>query len=328
MNSQYSLKDKISAHIELLDPITWVGVLQGVICGAIASGEFKLDTYHIGMLALLTLLLGPLGTGFAQSINDYYDRDLDKVNDPVRPIPSGRVTVGEARVNWIIAGFLMLAVGAFLSFYIGGTRGVVMGIIVIVGFVLAYTYSAPPFTLKRNVLVSGPAVGISYSLITWIAGNVLYSDLKSEVVWMAVINALIATGLIFLNDFKSVEGDRKQGMKSLPVMFGTLKTYVVSFILIDVPFSAFVVLAFVWQFQFLFYFSLVSFLIILVAQYLLYADPKEGVMGTEKMVQDVLGDVISRSEVKEHKAYLRYLIVNNFLYIVNVVIAAVMIAKR
>lgn len=124
------------------------------------------------------------------------------------------------------------------------------------------------------MLLSAPAVGISYSLITWIAGNLLYADLRIEVVWMAVINAFIAVGLIFLNDFKAIEGDRAQGLKSLPVMIGVRGTYLVAFSLIDLAFGTFVYLMWAWEFNLMFYFSLASFIIIVVTQILLYRDPE------------------------------------------------------
>jgi 4-hydroxybenzoate polyprenyltransferase len=43
------------------------------------------------------LLAGPLLTGYTQTINDWYDRDIDAINEPYRPIPSGRISEGEVR---------------------------------------------------------------------------------------------------------------------------------------------------------------------------------------------------------------------------------------
>lgn len=328
-NRAFSPVEKLKAHLELLDPITWVGVLQGIVCGAIASGQMKFTIQHLGEFALLALLFGPLGTGFSQSVNDYYDRDLDRVNEPTRPIPSGRISEKEAFWNWIIVGIMVLLVSGFFAYYLGGMRGGVLFLLSIFGLIMGYIYSAPPFKLKNNVLLSAPAVGISYSLITWIAGNLLYADLRTEVVWMAVINACIAVGLIFLNDFKAIEGDRAQGLKSLPVMIGVRGTYLVAFSLIDLAFGTFVYLMYAWEFTLMFYFSLTSFLIILVTQVMLYLDPEDGASALENTIQKTgLRNVVGKSDVKTHKSYLRYLVVNNGLYVLNVIFASLLIAQK
>jgi bacteriochlorophyll c synthase len=302
-NRVLSPLEKLKAHLELLDPITWVGVLQGIVCGAIASGQMSLTVQHIGEFALLTLLFGPLGTGFSQSVNDYYDRDLDRINEPTRPIPSGRLSEKEAKWNWIVVGIIVLFVSGFFAHYLGGVRGGMIFLLSVFGLIMGYIYSAPPFKLKNNVLLSAPAVGISYSLITWIAGNLLYADLRSEVVWMAVINAFIAVGLIFLNDFKAIEGDRAQGLKSLPVMIGVRGTYLVAFSLIDLAFGTFgtfVYLMWAWEFTVMFYFSLVSFLIILTTQVMLYRDPEDGASAIEDAVQKTgLKNVIKKRHWKK-----------------------------
>jgi bacteriochlorophyll c synthase len=328
-NAAISPIEKLKAHLELLDPITWVGVLQGIVCGAIASGQMKFNLQHLGEFALLTLLFGPLGTGFSQSVNDYYDRDLDRINEPTRPIPSGRVSEKEALWNWIVVGFIVILVSGFFAHYLGGMRGGVLFLLSVFGLIMGYIYSAPPFKLKNNVLLSAPAVGISYSLITWIAGNLLYADLRIEVVWMAVINAFIAVGLIFLNDFKAIEGDRAQGLKSLPVMIGVRGTYLVAFTLIDLSFGTFVYLMYSWEFTLMFYFSLVSFIIIVTTQILLYHDPEDGASALENAIQKTgLKNVIGKSDVKTHKSYLRYLVVNNGLYVLNVIFASILIAQK
>ncbi|ACF13053.1 bacteriochlorophyll/chlorophyll synthetase [Chloroherpeton thalassium ATCC 35110] len=327
VRADLTLKDKIKAHIELLDPVTWISAVQGLLCGAIASGEMQLSFEHVGLLVALIMLYGPLGTGFSQSINDYYDRFLDKVNEPTRPIPSGRISEKEAVWNWVIVGILSVSLGVWLGLQFEGERRFVIIASIIVGLIMGYIYSAPPFKLKRNVLTSAPAVGISYSLITWLSGNALYADIRIEVVYMALINALMTIGLIFLNDFKSVEGDRAGGLKSLPVMIGPRNTYVVSFFFVDLPFIWFIYLMHQWGFTFMFYFSAVSLVIIFVMQMVLYFDPKDGAKALDASVKGMgFESFVGKSDVKEHKSFLRYLIVNNGLYLINVFAASYMLS--
>lgn len=64
-------------------------LLVGVLCGAAASGNFEWTPENVAKSALCMVMSGPLLTGYTQTINDYYDREIDAINEPYRPIPSG-----------------------------------------------------------------------------------------------------------------------------------------------------------------------------------------------------------------------------------------------
>lgn len=148
-DQQVSLGKKIQAHIELADPVTWISPSIVCLCGSIASGYalgFNMAEPRHWALALLgALMAGPLGTGFSQSINDYYDRELDAINDPARPIPAGLVTLQEARLNWILLG--LATVGVSLVF---GNPWIVL--LAVLGIILSVIYSVPPIKLKKTFL--------------------------------------------------------------------------------------------------------------------------------------------------------------------------------
>ena len=61
----------------------------GVLCGAAASGQFTWTPENVAKSVVCMIMSGPLLTGYTQTINDYYDRELDAINEPYRPIPSG-----------------------------------------------------------------------------------------------------------------------------------------------------------------------------------------------------------------------------------------------
>ena len=73
------------------EPATGKAV-AGVLCGAAASGQFEWTPESVAKSALCMVMSGPLLTGYTQTINDYYDREIDAINEPYRPIPSGRST--------------------------------------------------------------------------------------------------------------------------------------------------------------------------------------------------------------------------------------------
>lgn len=276
VSGRLSFTDKVRAHLEILDPVTWISVFPCLAGGVMASGSM-LPTVHDYMLLLgLFLMFGPLGTGFSQTINDYYDLELDRINEPTRPIPSGRLSEREALWNSVVVCLLALAIGIFLGIYIGGTRGLIITSSIIAGLIVAYLYSAPPFKLKKNILTSAPAVGFSYSFITWFSANALFSEIRPEVYYLSVLNFFMAIALIILNDFKSAEGDKEGGLKSLTVMIGAKKTFLVSFIIIDLVFIAFAWLEYSWGFYHLVGLMLGGLVLNLVLQYKLYRDPKGG----------------------------------------------------
>lgn len=80
-------------RLQLMKPITWIPLIWGVVCGAAASGKYEWKLEHILIAAACMLMSGPLLAGYTQTINDFYDRDLDAINEPYRPIPSGAISV-------------------------------------------------------------------------------------------------------------------------------------------------------------------------------------------------------------------------------------------
>ncbi len=319
---------KIKAHLELLDPVTWISVFPCLAGGVMGSGAMQ-PTLHDHLLLLsLFVIYGPLGTGFSQSVNDYYDLDLDRVNEPTRPIPSGRLSKKEALWNWSIILSVAILLGAWISLHIGGERGLVFALCLLTGLLLGYLYSAPPFKLKKNIFLSAPAVGLSYGFITYLSANALFSGIRPEVVGLAVLNFFMAVALIIMNDFKSKEGDEQSGMKSLAVMVGSRNTFLVAFLIIDLVFALFAIFAWHWGFHLLMYVILLSLAVNIFVQIPIYRDPGTGASFMQLAVDDGFGNAIGKSEVKEHNAFLRFQVVNNILFLINQFAAAALIGIK
>lgn len=326
--SRTGFVNKLRAHLELLDPVTWISVFPCLAGGVMASGAMQASVQDYLFLLLLFLMYGPLGTGFSQTINDYYDLELDRINEPTRPIPSGRLTEKEALLNSIVVCVLALGTGIFLALSVGGTRGMIIISSIIAGLVVAYIYSAPPLKLKKNILTSAPAVGFSYSFITFLSANAVFSEIRPEAVWLAVLNFFMAIALIIMNDFKSAKGDEESGLKSLTVMIGAKNTFLVAFAIIDIVFALFAWLTFSWGFTVLMYVILVSLIANIVIQVKLYKDPQQGLSFMQHAVDDGFGNAIGKSDVQEHNAFLRYQVANNLLFLVNLLVAAGMVGVR
>jgi chlorophyll synthase len=198
--------------LELLKPVTWFPPMWAFFCGVVSSGVPVAERWQF--LALGVLLTGPLVCGTSQAVNDWFDRHVDAINEPDRPIPSGRI--GGRWGLWIaLAGtFLSIAVSALLGPWVVAAT--------LFGLFLAWGYSAPPLRLKRSGWWGPLACAFAYEGLTWFTGAaVMQGALPSlPVLLLAALYALGAFGIMTLNDFKAVEGDRQMGIASLPVTLG------------------------------------------------------------------------------------------------------------
>ena len=105
------------ALVELLKPITWFPPMWAFLCGAVSSGQGLID--RPWLLVAGVLLAGPLVCGASQVVNDWFDREVDAINEPERPIPSGRVP-GSWGLLWAIVWTALSALwGAALGFWVG-----------------------------------------------------------------------------------------------------------------------------------------------------------------------------------------------------------------
>ncbi|MFK7994700.1 MAG: chlorophyll synthase ChlG [Granulosicoccus sp.] len=205
-----------SAVLELLKPITWFPPMWAFACGVVSSGMSVRE--HWATLLLGVLLTGPLVCATSQAVNDWFDRHVDAINEPNRPIPSGRVPGRWGLYIGIVWTVLSLVVAAYL--------GIVVLCAAILGLCLAWSYSAPPFRLKQNAWYGSAACGACYEGLPWVTGAavMLAGALPdSKIFIVAVLYSIGAHGIMTLNDFKAVEGDSALGLKSLPVMMGTQK---------------------------------------------------------------------------------------------------------
>ncbi len=206
-------RPQAGAMFELLHPVTWFPPMWAFACGVVSSGEPVLE--RLGIVFLGVLLAGPLVCGASQVVNDWFDRHVDAINEPQRPIPSGRVPGSWGLYYAILWSALSIWVGYLLGPWVFGAT--------IVGVFLAWAYSAPPLRLKLNGWWGNTAVGFSYEGLAWVTGAAAMAGgamPAPEVLVLAVLYSLGAHGIMTLNDFKAIEGDRHTGVRSIPVQLG------------------------------------------------------------------------------------------------------------
>ncbi len=227
-----------SALLELLKPVTWFPPMWAFGCGVVASGAASWS--NAPLIALGILLTGPLVCGMSQAVNDWFDRHVDAINEPHRPIPSGRMPGRSGLYVAIGWSALSLAVGSVLGAW--GFAATVLAV------VMAWIYSAPPLRLKQNGWWGNLACGLSYETLPWITATAVLAQAAPDprVVLVAVLYGLGAHGIMTLNDFKSIEGDTRFGLRSLPVILGAPRAAKLACVFMAIPQAVVVALLLAW----------------------------------------------------------------------------------
>ncbi|MGF1460860.1 MAG: chlorophyll synthase ChlG [Leptolyngbyaceae cyanobacterium] len=220
-------------RLQLMKPITWIPLIWGVVCGAASSGQYVWSLEYVLLAAACMLLSGPLLTGYTQTLNDFYDREIDAINEPYRPIPSGAISIPQVAAQILLLLFAGIGVAYGLDQWAGHDFPTIT-VLAIGGSFLSYIYSAPPLKLKQNGWLGNYALGASYIALPWWAGHALFGDLNVTIVLLTLFYSLAGLGIAIVNDFKSVEGDRQLGLRSLPVMFGVGTAAWICVLMIDV----------------------------------------------------------------------------------------------
>ncbi|ACA18094.1 bacteriochlorophyll/chlorophyll synthetase [Methylobacterium sp. 4-46] len=227
------------ALLELLKPITWFAPMWAFACGVVSSGVAPAGRWPVVVAGLL--LAGPLVCATSQAVNDWFDRHVDAINEPQRPIPSGRIPGRWGLAVALAWTLLSLAVAGALGPWILGAG--------LFGLALAWLYSAPPVRLKRNGWWGNAACGLCYEGLPWFTGAAAMTGSLPDgrVILLALLYSLGAHGIMTLNDFKSVEGDRRTGLRSLPVQLGTARAARLACAVMALPQAAVVALLLAWD---------------------------------------------------------------------------------
>lgn len=228
-----------SAVLELLKPITWFPPMWAFACGVVSSGVALAPRWPVVVAGIV--LCGPLLVATSQVINDWFDRHVDAINEPHRPIPSGRIPGRWGLYLAILWTAMSLLLASQLGDWVFGAAAV--------GLVLAWIYSAPPIRLKQNGWYGNAACAVTYEGFAWFTGAaVMIGGLPDwRIVTLAVLYSAGAHGIMTLNDFKSIEGDIRTGVRSLPVQLGVDAAAKLACIVMAVPQAIVVTLLLAWD---------------------------------------------------------------------------------
>ena len=160
-------------------------------------------------------------------INDYFDYKIDMINKPSRPIPSGRISPNAAR-NYAYGLFLAGTIcGALISYMTGSW---IPFVIVLFADVVLYVYA---YKLKSTPLIGNLTVGFMTGLCFAFGGYSLGTEpIISISIFLGFFAFVMTTAREITKDVEDIEGDKSEGAKTFPILYGTKPSAIIAFILI------------------------------------------------------------------------------------------------
>jgi 4-hydroxybenzoate polyprenyltransferase len=230
---------KLRAYVDLGRPFTLVAPALGFISGALtAIGAAPRDALTAGILIppLIGSLMAAMLNAGNNALNQIYDLEIDRVNKPTRPLPSGRLSIPEVWGFTIVTYVLALILAWLVA--PGGRHECFW--LVAIAVVCTYLYSVPPFRTKRLGIWANLTIAIPRGTLLKVAG---WSSAKTiagvEPWYIGAIFGLFLLGATTTKDFADMEGDRRGGCRTLPIQYGVRRaawmispSFVVPFLMI------------------------------------------------------------------------------------------------
>jgi 4-hydroxybenzoate polyprenyltransferase/geranylgeranylglycerol-phosphate geranylgeranyltransferase len=219
LKSTFNLKDKIFAHLETSRPYTviWCGLVS-LIGACIAFGDFPPLK-----IAFLAFFIPMLGWTAGLYLSDYLDRNLDAIQKPHRPIPSGRIKPKEA----IAVGGIFAITGFSLSFLLSINNVILVFVVALL--VLSYA----KITKSRDILGNLNRGFVTFTAYIFGVFSInLPLHTISFYIWLLSLLFLIHdTNSNLVGAIRDIDGDKKGGYLTIPVKYGVEKSIFISLIL-------------------------------------------------------------------------------------------------
>ena len=198
--------DRVQALLELTRPGNAIAAGILTFIGAfVAEGNTIFSNSGAVGAAIITTILA---TGAGMAINDYFDREIDRINDPERPIPRGVVSPRTV----LIFSLILFAIAGVLAFLLP-LLATAIAVVNLVALVM-YTEFFKGLPGVGNLLVS--YLGGS----TFLFGAAAVGKVNTPVIVLFLLAALSTFARELIKDIEDLEGDREEGLKTLPITIG------------------------------------------------------------------------------------------------------------
>lgn len=201
----------IKHYIKLSRPFTLLAPVIGYLCGAVMA--WRAEGGGFPAAVWLGAAAAALINAFSNSLNQIYDIEIDRINQPGRPLPSAALTMKQAGVFTAVSVAAALALAALVNLYL-------LAIFAAAAF-STWLYSAPPARTKTRGLWANVTIAFPRGVLIMVAGWAAVTAPDSADPWAAGgVLALFVFGAASTKDFADTEGDRANGVKTLPIIYG------------------------------------------------------------------------------------------------------------
>jgi 4-hydroxybenzoate polyprenyltransferase len=228
-------------YLQLARPFTLIAPALGFFSGAItAIGAYPAEPWTMQVLtpALIGALMAAVLNAGSNALNQIYDLAIDAVNKPARPLPSGELTISQA---WVFT-WICYAIALWLAWMVAPNGRHECFWIVLIAAILTFAYSVPPVRTKRHGMWANLTIAVPRGLLLKVAGWSAVKTVAGVEPWfIGSIFGLFLLGASTTKDFSDMEGDRADGCRTLPIIYGVRRaawmispSFVVPFVLISV----------------------------------------------------------------------------------------------
>jgi len=216
---------RLHVYWELLRPFTLTAPAVGVVAGGLMALGGASPRPEFSWRTIVWLAVGAAAASFlngaSNTINQIHDLEIDRINRPARPLPSGRVSVAEA---WGVA-IALVAVSLGAGWFVGPPKaGHAFFWLGLAATVITVLYSAPPVRFKRQWWTANVAIALPRGLLLPVAGWAAVAPVAAPDPWcIGTVLFLFLLGAASTKDFADVKGDSACGCRTLPVRFGVQK---------------------------------------------------------------------------------------------------------
>ena len=210
-------QSKWKTYVEFARPFTLLPPALGVLSGAVTAwgAQHSREPLTFGLLVpvIAGTLMAAMLNAFNNALNQIYDLDIDRVNKPRRPLPSGTLTLREA---WTFTWATCAVAWALAWLAAPGGRRECFWIVVFTT-AMCWIYSAPPLWTKRRGIWANITIAIPRGVLLKVAGwSTVKTIFLDEPWYIGAIFGLFLLGAASTKDFADIAGDKAGGARRCP----------------------------------------------------------------------------------------------------------------
>jgi 4-hydroxybenzoate polyprenyltransferase len=203
-------------YLELARPFTLLAPALGMVSGGVmgwgAAASLSSQPFPLVPIAMGALMAALLNAA-SNALNQICDLEIDAINKPRRPLPSGRL--GRSQAAWFSAILYACAL------VVGWLINIQCFILALIAVLFTIAYSVPPVRTKRYGLFANLTIAVPRGSLLVVAGwSTAANAIDPQPWYVSLVFGGFLLGAASTKDFSDVAGDRAGACRTLPVSYG------------------------------------------------------------------------------------------------------------